>query len=432
MSFDAKPLSFQFIANACGIFTGKNGTRVLCDPWLVDGVFEGSWCHFHKLKTTPQDVQDVDAIYVSHLHPDHYDERFFDFDRSKPIIVLDHGPNFLIKKLESRNFTNLIRIKNGQTVTFREFEITMFAPFAKHNFHDAAVGNLIDSAMVISCDGVVAFNANDNTASIEAGIMLRERFGSIDLAMMNFNAAGPYPSCFDNLTLEQKYSEQARIIERNFNHMRNVLLAMQPQYLLPFAGAFVLGGDLHPKNAYLGTTTWDACAEWMQLHGVGETQVITLREMDRLNVKTGAVDKPYIPIDTVEVERYIATELALLRYPYQSEAMPVENQLVQAIERAAAGMKTRMERFGIHSDFTVILRAFDKRYVIYPEFQPLSHDMPTASHTLECSMDERLLEAILTRRAQWNNAEVGCHINFIRTPNQYEPDLHTGLQFFHL
>ena len=143
-------LSFKFISNACGIFIGKNGTQILCDPWLVDGVFDGSWCHCPKLKTTINDVKNVDAIYISHLHQDHFDDRHFDFEKSIPIIVLDHGPNFLIKKLTALGYTNLIKIKNEETINFREFELTMFAPFAKDVFHDAIVGNLIDSALLIS------------------------------------------------------------------------------------------------------------------------------------------------------------------------------------------------------------------------------------------------------------------------------------------
>jgi hypothetical protein len=34
-------VKFKFISNAGGIFTGSNGTKILCDPWIVDGVFEG-------------------------------------------------------------------------------------------------------------------------------------------------------------------------------------------------------------------------------------------------------------------------------------------------------------------------------------------------------------------------------------------------------
>ena len=67
-------MKFEFIGNASGIFHGTKGTRILCDPWIVPGVFEGSWFHYPPIKTKIEDLQNVDAIYVSHIHPDHYDE----------------------------------------------------------------------------------------------------------------------------------------------------------------------------------------------------------------------------------------------------------------------------------------------------------------------------------------------------------------------
>ena len=51
---------------------------------------------------------------------------------------------------------------------------------------------------------------------------------------------------------------------------------------------------------------------------------------------------------------------------------------------------------------------------------------------LKCKMDPRLLRRILDRTSHWNNAEIGCHIDFNRSPNYYSPDIHTMLQFLHL
>ena len=127
-------MKIKFISNACAIFESDKGTKILSDPWIVNGVFEGSWCHFHKLETKIEDLQDVDAIYVSHIHPDHYDERFFDFSREIPIIVLDHGLNFLHKKLIEKGYKNLIKVKDKQTINFKDIKISLFAPFVKHVF----------------------------------------------------------------------------------------------------------------------------------------------------------------------------------------------------------------------------------------------------------------------------------------------------------
>jgi UDP-MurNAc hydroxylase len=381
------PLSFTFIANACGIFTGGQGTRLLCDPWLNDGVFEGSWCHSPPLRTTWADVQDVDAVYVSHLHPDHFDERFWAIPKEVPLVVLDHGPNFLIKKLQALGHHNLLRVQDGQTVQFKELSLTLFAPFAKHNFHDAKVGNLIDSALVVACDGVRAFNANDNTPNLEACTMLRERFGTLDLAMLNYNAAGPYPSCFDNLSRDEKISESRRVLQRNFANARG-LLAELP-----------------------------------------ETAVVLLREGHTLDIASGQADQPYTPVDSAAVQQHIASELATLRYPYQDDAAPDAALLVADIARAAEAMKGRMARFEIQSEFSVQLDAAGQRCQIYPHY---SAQPPSDGPILRCSMDDRLLRRILDRQAYWNNAEIGAHISFHRAPNRYEPDLHLGLQFFHL
>ena len=417
-----KKMYFKFIANACGIFIGKNGTKILCDPWLVDGVFDGSWCHFSKLITTINDVKNIDAIYISHLHPDHFDERYFDFEKSIPIIVLDHEPNFLIKKLVSLGYTNLVKIKNEETINFKEFMLTMFSPFAKHNFHDAKIGNLIDSALLISCDGVSAFNANDNTPTIDSARMLREKYGPISLAMLNYNAAGPYPSCFDNLSESEKITENNRVLERNFTHLKNVIQNMKPKYILPFAGAYVLGGDLHVKNKYLGTTTWDECSRWLTNNNIEPTKVVLLRENHKLNIEEGSSDNYYEPIDVIEMKRYIEEELSQLKYPHQLEAAPEKKQLVVDIEKASQNMIDRMRRFGISSSFRVVLVVFSERYQIYPK----------GGNMLECKLDERLLRNILDKKSHWNNAEIGGHVNLYRNPNIYEIDLHTGLQFFHL
>jgi len=246
------------------------------------------------LETTMEDVLDVDIVYLSHIHQDHYDERYFvNFRKDIPIIVLDDNYNFLIKNLERNGFTNLILIKNNETKSVAEFKITLYAPFIKDNFSDAKVGNLIDSAMVVQNNNTVAINFNDNTPTVECCTMLREKFKKIDLAMINYNAAGPYPSCFNNLTKAEKLEEHDRILLRNYKHF----------------------------------------------------------------------DFKVVKINGEEVAIY---------------------------------------------------------------------SPPRSSQKLVSELDNKLLRRIFDRKANWNNAEGGCLVDFIRTPNIYEFDAHTALQFFHL
>ena len=51
---------------------------------------------------------------------------------------------------------------------------------------------------------------------------------------------------------------------------------------------------------------------------------------------------------------------------------------------------------------------------------------------LKFTLEAKLLLRILKRRAHWNNAEIGCHVDIWRHPNTYEPDAHTFMQFLHI
>ena len=51
---------------------------------------------------------------------------------------------------------------------------------------------------------------------------------------------------------------------------------------------------------------------------------------------------------------------------------------------------------------------------------------------LYCDLDLRLLNRILHKKAHWNNAEIGTHINFKRIPNKMDLDVHTCMSFFNL
>ena len=422
-------MKLKFISNACCVVESKKGTKIVSDPWLNDGVFEGSWCHFHELKTTWDDLQSVDAVYVSHVHPDHFDNRFFQFPKDTPMIVLDHGMNFLHKNLIAMGYTNLIKIKNYETLSFKDFKLSLFAPFAGHNFFEenTKVGNLIDSGIVYEADNQSIFNANDNNPNPDSCRELKKRFGTFDLSMMNYNAAGPYPSCFNNLNEEEKVAEHSKNLQRNVDYLYENLKILNSKYFLPFAGAYVLGGKLAYKNKYLGTMSWDKCIEMLNnKEKIQGTEYIALNEGTTFDLDSGEPDCQYQLIDENEIEVYVESTLSKLKYPYELEEMPDKLKLDEDINKAVSAMNERLDRIKLIPDMCVFLEVGEKEIPIIKVSDSLSKG------NLKCTMDLRLLRRILDRSSHWNNAEIGCHIAFTRKPNYYSPDMHTALQFFHL
>jgi len=416
-------MKFKFIGNAGGIFTGSKGTKILCDPWIVDGVFESAWYHYPPLKTKLSDIQNVDGIYVSHIHPDHYDERHFDFPKDIPLIILNEGPNFLKKNLINKGYSNFIEIKNDQTVQFKEFKLTLYKPFTKHIFEESLIGNLIDSALVLENDDVTAINFNDNQPDENACSFLKNKFKNIDLAMLNYNAAGPYPSCFDNLSTEEKINENKRILKRNFDHLCNIIPILQPKSVLPFAGAYIIGGKNYFKNEYLGTTTLDECADYLNRNLKFNSKVFCLRENQTYDIKNQKQLDKYKKLDLNEMKNYIQS-IKDKKYDYENDNMPDVSKLIDEVKMASTKLLERVKKFNIQLKSNVFIKVGKENVQIVKGQDSDRH--------LYCDLDLRLLNRILNKKAHWNNAEIGTHINFKRVPNKMDPDVHTCMSFFHL
>jgi UDP-MurNAc hydroxylase len=253
-----------FISNATAIYEHQ-GYRLLADPWLTEPIFYGTWFHDPPISTRPQDVTHVDALYISHLHQDHCDpETLKHFRRDIPIVTLRDSLSLCAKHLERMGFSNIQAMASHEARRLGPFDLTIFGTFVKHPYVDCDIGNVMDSALLVD-DGVsMVLNCNDNTPSIAAAEKLRDTYGRVDLAQINYNAAGPYPACFANLTPVEKQYEHHAIIERQLAHMAAVARALGARYVQPFAGAYKLGGPSAHLNEWRGVTSAEHAAIYLR------------------------------------------------------------------------------------------------------------------------------------------------------------------------
>ena len=68
-------INVKYIYSDC-IITSTPDLIILHDPWFTEGIYDGSWFHFPKIENPLESIGDVDFIYISHIHPDHYDSDF--------------------------------------------------------------------------------------------------------------------------------------------------------------------------------------------------------------------------------------------------------------------------------------------------------------------------------------------------------------------
>ena len=99
---------------------------VLCDPWFTDGIYDGAWYQYPKLKDPLRKIGRYDFIYISHIHPDHYDPVFLRSYRvvhpRSGVVIGREGADFLSQKL----FSDGIDHSRASTQEFGETEIGIF------------------------------------------------------------------------------------------------------------------------------------------------------------------------------------------------------------------------------------------------------------------------------------------------------------------
>ena len=120
-------MELKYLASASVIIT-HNNVNILCDPWLVDGEYYGSWNHYPKRNFIPEDFNFVDYIYISHIHPDHFSKKTLSkMDKKIPIIILNYYEKYLKKNLENLGFSVIELQNNTRTHLKNNVYINIFA-----------------------------------------------------------------------------------------------------------------------------------------------------------------------------------------------------------------------------------------------------------------------------------------------------------------
>jgi len=429
-------MKVTYIANACVIYE-QEGFKLLTDPWLVNGAFEGSWCHAPAIRTKPEDVANVDAIYISHIHPDHYDpETLKHFRKNIPIVILKGPGNFFQKSLEKLGFTNLIVLNDQEPYQLGPFRLTLFAPFDTHHMFHSTVGNLLDSSILLETENDRLLNINDNIPSLAAAEKLKKTYSDFTMIQMQYCSAGPFPSCFNQLDSKQKVLAGQEVTERYLSHFYNLAKIFKPKFLVPFAGEFVLGGSQSYKNQFLGTTTVDHAYEYVKTRDPA-MQIIRFNEgLTFDTAKDEIINGKYESHDPKAQAEHIQNFLSKITYPYEkhSESLDEINVFLrQNLAQARERLWTWQQKLNFFSELNSYIKVGDEWFWFNwssPESKFLQGSFQQPY--LKCSMHPNLLKRILLKQSHWNNAEVGCHIDYERVPDIYSPDVHTLLSFLHL
>ena len=139
----------------------------------------------------------------------------------------------------------------------------------------------------------------------------------------------------------------------------------------------------------------------------------------------------YAPVNLAEQRDYVKNRTDCVVYPYQlADAGGDEYAWRSLLESAAVHYASKAKQLGYASQTALAVERGGQWFRCSPAGS-YSHGDASDPPCVRIRVDERLLWLILNRKAHWNNAMVGMHVDFYRDPERYEPDFYKMLSYFH-
>ena len=421
----------KYIYSAC-LEIECSGFTILTDPWFTPGAYDGSWFHYEDVD--PFEVlSKPDVIYISHIHPDHYDPVFLRKALEKwgdiPILIPDLNPNYLVFKGKSDNL-NLLPT--------RHWDNDRISLFIEEN--DTGSASDIDSALLVveKSTGKAVLNLNDCIYNPEQNqaihsILEREN-ATLELLALGYTGAGPFPQTYFDPETDIGPLKAAAEKKKTdfFDRYRQFTAEFPAKHNLPFAGEYLLGGHLARLNPFRGVADAYEIAQF-------DSRAVVLSVGGFVDLGRGTIegrrDSPLCPEKTDNRVREISVE----KMDYEKESsLPFGKINFMRLLLAAVAKASRKSE--VISPYTLVFTLLDLdevcgRYSI--DLQEHTVKPISASDTVsweqpysEITIDYRYFFGLLTGIYHWNNAETGSQFFTRREPiDNYERSVKRYLNF---
>jgi len=324
-------MRLEWFRSATVSITSPGGTSVLCDPWMTDGAFIGSWFHWTPLEGWEFDdlaSRPWDLVYISHLHADHFDRALVaEIARRQPdakAVIADFQHDWLRGAVERCGFSGdrLIVLPAGERRSFGDLELTILTAdqcdpkvcgVSSPCLPGPAWLRSIDSLALFSSGGFRILHANDALAVATVPKVLPQ-VGRVDVLLGHYGGAGPFPQCFPGV--EDKPTAARRMAEQFLRRLASAADLLGARYVMPFAGQYQLGGSLVGLNGDRSVVPLDEALEWLARHSAATP--ISLRPFEGIDFAKDVFGSPWEEPSAAELKAYL-DRIAVKRLPYQRQ-----------------------------------------------------------------------------------------------------------------
>ncbi|QSB13500.1 MBL fold metallo-hydrolase [Natronosporangium hydrolyticum] len=202
---------------------------ILCDPW-VNPAFFASWFPFpDNSQLDWETLGDVDYLYVSHLHRDHFDadhlRRFI--SKRATVLLPEYPTSELEDELRELGFTQFIRTRSNEPVELDGGLTVMIQALTSPT--DGPIG---DSSLWVEHNGVRFLNQNDARPT---DLSEFAKLGHVHAHLLQFSGAIWYPMVYElPVTARTAFGKQKR--ERQLDRTIRYIDDLKASWVFPIAG----------------------------------------------------------------------------------------------------------------------------------------------------------------------------------------------------
>lgn len=176
-------MRITFIAQASVLIQTSDCT-IWTDPWLIGKAFNESWALFPAPTWTEEMYNQVDYLWISHEHPDHFHMPSLkqmpqEFKERVTLLFQKNNSDKMPKAFQQLGFKNIQLLKHR--------EIIQLTP--KTKIQNTQVGQM-DSALAVITEDCTLLNLNDCEAnSLDCKTFVKD-LGKINIVLNQFSMAG--------------------------------------------------------------------------------------------------------------------------------------------------------------------------------------------------------------------------------------------------
>ena len=373
---------------------------ILCDPWVNPAYF-ASWFVFPDNSGLDWDrYGQVDYLYVSHLHKDHFDPVLLAEHVSHDATVLlpDFPVRDLRRELEQLGFRQFIEMPSGEIVERGGLRLMIQA------LDSPADGPMGDSTLAVD-DGTARILDQNDARPTDLNEL--RAFGAFDVHVLQYSGAIWWPWVYELPTAAQRSFGAAKRANGLARALRYVK-AVDARYVVPAAGPpCFLDDDLFrfndlsrdPSNSFPDQIVF---LEYLRDQGIEGGQLLTpgaVLEVDQEHCEVrwpGSAAQAMEPF--TDKERYLRSYAARMRGRIEAEkrSWPVDG--VDVLAELKAWFEPLLElaahiRAGVGGP--VLIRAGDDAQIVidFPagEVRPFAGETCRYEFTIARSLLERLI-----------------------------------------